>query len=51
MKDEVIFKRMREGKVVSYIDPLFREDFMENMHTQFEHLSFVKMTNAVEMRE
>ena len=32
MKDEVIFKRMREEKVASYIDSLFREDFMENMY-------------------
>ena len=50
MKDGVIFKRMGEGKVASYIDPLFRGDFMENMHTQFGHLSFVRMANAVETR-
>ena len=50
MKNGVIFKRMGEGKVASYIDSLFREDFMKNMHTQFGHLSFVEMANAVEMR-
>jgi len=50
MKNEVIFKRMRERKLTSYIDSLFREDFMKNMHTQFGHLSFVGMANAVEMR-
>ena len=51
MENGVIFKRMGEGKVAPYIDPLFRGDFMENMHIQFGYLSFVRMTNAVEMRE
>ena len=33
-----------------YIDSLFRGDFMENMHTQFGHLSYAGMANAVETR-
>src|SRR6266496_4722974 len=50
IEDGAIVKRLGEGKVAPYIDPLFRGDFMENMHTQFGHLSYVGMANAVETR-
>jgi hypothetical protein len=49
-QDGAIVKRLGEGKMAPYIDPLFRGDFMENMHTQFGHLSYVGMANAVETR-
>jgi len=50
MENGAIVKRLGDGKTVSYIDPLFRGDFMENMHTQFGHLSYAGMENAVETR-
>ena len=50
MENEAIVKRLGTGKMTPYIDPLFRGDFMENMHTQFGHLSYVRMANAVETR-
>ena len=51
MKNEVIIKRLKDEKMASYIDSLFKGDFMKNMYTQFEHLSYARMANAVEMRE
>ena len=50
MENGAIVKRLGDGKTASYIDPLFRGDFMENMHTQFGHLSYAGMENAVETR-
>ena len=50
MEDGVIIKRLGAGKMAPYIDPLFRSDFMENMHAQFGHLSYMGMANAVEIR-
>ena len=32
MKNEIIFKKMREEKIISYIDSLFQEDFMKNKY-------------------
>ena len=51
MENGIIFKRLGEGKVASYIDSLFHGDFMENMHTQFGYLSYAGMANAIETRE
>lgn len=38
----------RGQEMVPYIEPLFRGDFMEWMHTQFGHLSNTGMANLVE---
>ena len=43
-------KRLGEGRTAPYIEPLFRGDFMERMHTQFGHLSYAGMANAIETR-
>ena len=37
-------------KTVPYIEPIFRGDFMEQLHHQFGHLSYKGMSNAVETR-
>ena len=37
-------------KTVPYIEPIFRGDFMKQLHHQFGHLSYRGMSNAAEMR-
>ena len=51
IKNEIIFKKLKEEKVTSYIDSLFRENFMKNIYTQFEYLSFMRMINIIEIKE
>src|SRR5271169_1506102 len=47
---KALIKKLKDGATAPYIDPLFRGDFMEQMHAQFGHLSYAGMSNAVDMR-
>jgi RNase H-like domain found in reverse transcriptase len=47
-KDESLCKKLKNGSIAPFIEPSFRGDFMEWLHTQFGHLSYSGITNAVE---
>jgi len=49
MEDGRLFKRIAGG-MTPCIEPLFRGDFMEKMHSQFGHLSYAGMAQAIESR-
>ena len=49
-KDHTLMRKLKNGNTASYIEPIFHGDFMEELHSQFGHLSYASMANAVEMR-
>ena len=48
--DQSLLRKPRNGTTAPYIEPLFRGDFMEKLHSQFGHLSYSSIANAVESR-
>ena len=49
-KDQTLMHKLKNGNTAPYIEPIFRGDFMEELHSQFGHLSYASMANAVETR-
>ena len=42
-----LYKQLSGGEVAPYVEPLFRGDFMERMHSQFGHLTYADTQNAI----
>ena len=49
-KDQTLMRKLKNGNTAPYIELIFRGDFMEELHSQFGHLSYASMANAVETR-
>ncbi len=47
--DQSLLRKVGD-KTAPYIEPIFRGDFMEQLHHQFGHLSYRGISNAVEAR-
>ena len=47
---ETLLRKIREGITAPYVEPLFRGDCIEKMHTQFGHLSYPSFASALETR-
>ena len=50
MKDEMLYRKIREEIIASYIEFVFRGDLMEKIHYQFGHLTFQSLKNVMESR-
>ena len=51
ISDERLHRRLPDGQLVPYIEPLFRADFIQRIHDQFGHLrSYGSIANAIESR-
>ena len=48
--DQTLLRKLKNGVTAPYIEPLFRGDFMEKLHSQFGHLSYPSIANAIETR-
>ena len=49
-QDQTLLRKLKNGDVTPYIEPIFRGDFMQKLYSQFGHLSYDSMANAVESR-
>ena len=47
LKNEVLHRKMKKKITASYIEFQFREDLMQKMHDQYEHLSFQSLANVL----
>jgi hypothetical protein len=45
-----LLHKVREGVIAPYIEPLFRGDYMEHMHSQFGHPSHPSFASVLETR-
>jgi len=50
VKDEMLYRKIREGITAPYIEFVFRGDLMEKIHCQFGHLTFQSLKNVMESR-
>ena len=49
--NDQIYRRQQNGNLAPYIDPLWRADFLQNIHEQFGHLqAYAGIANALESR-
>lgn len=39
-QDQSLHRKLKDRRIAPYVEPLFQGDFMEQMHLQFEHLSY-----------
>jgi len=48
--DQSLLRKIGNGQTAPYIDPVYRGDFMERIHSQFGHLSYNSLSSAMETR-
>ena len=48
--EQTLLRKLKNELTTSYIEPLFRGDFMEKLHNQFGYLSYPSIANAIETR-